>query len=638
VEALLGIGSMGEVYKVWDEKRATYLAMKLLREDFAEDQVFLRRFRREAQTLAKLQHPNIIRFYGMEQDGPLVFTLMDYVQGYSLRREIIEAGGPLALQRVLEIMQSVCAALHYTYQQGFIHCDIKPGNIMIDKKGAVYLTDFGIARMTESATATMVGAGTPDYMSPEQVRGEEPIPQMDIYALGIMLFEMLTGGKRPFTGEHAKISGSAVEKVRWEQIYTQPPSPRKFNPGIFPALEAVVLKCLEKDSGKRYRNALELLNALQAAIGSQPAVAVPGSLPEPPPYLSSLPTKRHPRWGLALALALGGIFLTLNIIFDGDRLPHLVIPTMKSTIASIPMPGSLPTLTFVSMPTTTSIPSPTSTEIPTTSSSPAWEQGKLLFTIHQGDSYQLNSLNLTNWKSEVLYISSLGKLAYSATWSPDGEKVAFYIFREETMVFQVSTQSLPVSLYRCGYPTWSPDGKRIVCSENGIFYILDSASGVILQTLVVEPGALLPQWSPLDDGIMYAQFRGENTEIRFLPFGTSGNSIALAAEGTENYAPSWSPNGNWIAFQSNRNSPQSDIWIANRSGNQARQITFSSGAWSRAPVWSPDGKWLAFISNRESSIGADFGEVFVISIETGETIKITSTNGTVYDWRVSWSK
>jgi serine/threonine protein kinase len=262
VEEFIGRGGMAEVYKVWDSTRSVHLAMKLLREDIAEDKVFLRRFKREARTLSNLQHPNIVRFYGLEQDNDLAFMLMDYVEGTTLRKEIFRAKRPFPPERVLEIMRPVCSALHYAHQMGMVHCDAKPGNIMIESSGRVLVTDFGIARMTDAATATMVGIGTPAYMAPEQVQGENPSPRTDIYALGVLLFEMLTGGERPFTGELADTTGSTGEKVRWEKIHLEPPSPRKWNAEISAELESIVLRCLAKDPAERYSNTIELLNAL----------------------------------------------------------------------------------------------------------------------------------------------------------------------------------------------------------------------------------------------------------------------------------------------------------------------------------------------------------------------------------------
>ncbi len=279
IDESLGRGGMAEVYKVWDEQRAAYLAMKVLREDLAEDKVFIRRFKREAQTLSRLQHPNIVRFYGLDEDkeNDVVFMLMDYVEDTTLRKEIYKSKQPFTAERVLEVLRPVCSALHYAHAQGIVHCDVKPGNIMIDTQGHVLLSDFGIARMTDAATATMIGAGTPAYMAPEQIRGEEPVPQTDIYALGVILFEMLTGGERPFEGEHAKTTGSTGEKLRWEQLNLNPPSPRKFNSTISPALEAVIMKCLQKEPAKRQRNVLELFSELTLVI--QPSESIPNNPP-----------------------------------------------------------------------------------------------------------------------------------------------------------------------------------------------------------------------------------------------------------------------------------------------------------------------------------------------------------------------
>ena len=146
VEAFLGKGGMAEVYKVWDAHRSSYLAMKLLHEDLALDNVFLRRFKREAQTLARLQHPNIVRFYGLEQEGRQVFMLIDYVDGESLKHKIFDAHGPLPFDQIMDIMGPLCQALQYAHNEGLVHADVKPGNIMIDKTGRVLLSDFGIAR------------------------------------------------------------------------------------------------------------------------------------------------------------------------------------------------------------------------------------------------------------------------------------------------------------------------------------------------------------------------------------------------------------------------------------------------------------------------------------------------------------
>ena len=275
-------GGMADVYKVHDASRVTFLAMKLLNEEYATDRVFIKRFEREASILKVLQHPNIVRFYGFEQEGAYAFILLDYIQGKTLKREIFDIEGPMAKDRILDIYRPVCSTLNFAHDENLVHCDIKASDIMIEDCGKVQLADFGIARMTDVATVTMIGTGTPAYMSPEQVLGEEPTPQTDIYGLGILLFEMLTGGERPFTGETAH-TGTTSERVRWEQLHVTPPSPRQYNPDISSQMEAVVYKCLAKDPNDRYTSVMTLLHALEVKDDRDDiTIIVPKEAPEPP--------------------------------------------------------------------------------------------------------------------------------------------------------------------------------------------------------------------------------------------------------------------------------------------------------------------------------------------------------------------
>ena len=272
VEELIGRGGMADVYRVYDLQRCVPLAMKVLRDDLSEDRVFMRRFQREAHNLASLQHPNIVRFYGLEQCDEAAFILMDYIEGPTLRKVIHDARGPLEVDQVLAILQPVCSALYYAHRQGIVHCDLKSANILIDKGGRVYLTDFGIARMADAATSTLIGAGTPAYMAPELILGQDPTPQSDIYSLGIVLFEMLTGGERPFTGEQAETTGTTAEKVRWEQLHLEPPSVREFNPQVSDEFESVIAHCLAKKAEGRFSNLMEIVDSLpEGMLQAKPA-------------------------------------------------------------------------------------------------------------------------------------------------------------------------------------------------------------------------------------------------------------------------------------------------------------------------------------------------------------------------------
>jgi eukaryotic-like serine/threonine-protein kinase len=298
----IGRGGMAEVYKVWDPDRMIYLAAKVLLKSLAMDQVFLRRFKREAESLAKLQHPNIVRYYGLCHDGGIAFMLLDFIEGVSLQEWIFTQGSKLSPDMVMKIARSVCSALHYAHTEDLVHCDIKPGNIMLNHNNDILLTDFGIARMTDAATATMVGFGTPAYMAPELVYGKDPTPQSDIYSLGIVLYEMVTGGERPFTGEQARTTGATSEKVRWEQVFLAPPPPSQYNSQLSKQLEAIILRCLAKDPGMRFGSALDLMNAIEMASAGKLNTLnwpkepneQPVTVPQPAPIYPLIPPQSEP--------------------------------------------------------------------------------------------------------------------------------------------------------------------------------------------------------------------------------------------------------------------------------------------------------------------------------------------------------
>jgi serine/threonine protein kinase len=266
----VGQGGMAEVYKVWDRVRNSHLAMKALRPEFARNRVLLDTFQREAQTLSQLQHPNIIRYYEFVRDEDSTLLFMGYVEGESLWSEIQkDQRGGLNFRRILEIMDPVCRALNYAHAQGYVHCDIKPSNIMIDTRGQVLVADLGIARFSGGDRSRIAGFGTPTHMAPEQIQGRTPNPQTDIYALGIVLYEMVTGGKVPFDGKKASITGGTSEKICWEHLHLELPSPGDMHPRIPPDLVKIINTCLEKDPSQRYRNTLELLNALTLIVSAE---------------------------------------------------------------------------------------------------------------------------------------------------------------------------------------------------------------------------------------------------------------------------------------------------------------------------------------------------------------------------------
>ncbi len=265
VDAFISAGGMGSVFRVWDLKRNVPLAMKVLHADLAEDPVIFERFKREARALRKLEHPNIVPFYGLYETPALTFLLERFIDGPTLKDILAQRSGSLLPdQDVLCIIKSLCSAVGYAHNNNVIHCDIKAANVMLDRGGHIYLGDFGIARHAESDATVMPGAGTPAYMAPEQIMGNTVSQATDIYALGILLFELLTG-RRPFRGTESGTdkSGQTVnERIRFAQVNLPAPDPRLLNPKISPQLSAVVLRALEKEPSARFSTCQDLLSAL----------------------------------------------------------------------------------------------------------------------------------------------------------------------------------------------------------------------------------------------------------------------------------------------------------------------------------------------------------------------------------------
>jgi len=262
---LVGQGGMADVYLAWDRLRSTKMAVKVLRRDLTTNPKSFQLFAKEAELLRKLEHPNIVRLYEFEKEEDIVFIIMDWVEGTNLRQAIVEGKRPFTLPDVSNILQPVCSALHFAHQNQVFHCDIKPANILIHVDGRVLLSDFGVARL---ATDDISG-GTPPYMAPEQFSGGEVDARTDIYALGITIFEMLSGGLVPFRGESPSSQGSTVrERIAWEHLNLQPAYLNELNHDVPTAVADVIATALNKDSSQRYSSTLDLRDAFEHAYNA----------------------------------------------------------------------------------------------------------------------------------------------------------------------------------------------------------------------------------------------------------------------------------------------------------------------------------------------------------------------------------
>jgi len=262
----LGSGGMSSVHKAVDRTLERTVAIKILAEHLSDDERFVARFRREALAVAKLIHPNIVQVYDTGIDDGRRYIVMEYAEGRS-GAQVLQRHGPLDAETTVEIGIQACSGLDYAHRRGIIHRDVKPGNLMISggpvgggAQLAVKLTDFGIARAVEQTRITQVGSviGTAAYLSPEQVRGEEATPATDVYALGVVLYQFLTG-RLPY-------EGSSLAELAVRQQNEKPLPPSTYNDEVPETVGAAVLRALESDPSRRYASADELASGLQLGL------------------------------------------------------------------------------------------------------------------------------------------------------------------------------------------------------------------------------------------------------------------------------------------------------------------------------------------------------------------------------------
>jgi serine/threonine protein kinase len=272
----VGEGGMATVFRAVDTKLGREVAVKVLYPEMGRDKPFLQRFQQEAEFAASLgKHPNIVDIYDIGQDSDLHYIVMEYVEGSTLK-DLINQKGRFTVPEAFSVGRQVASALAFAHSRGLVHRDVKPQNILVTPDGQAKVTDFGIARSMTTSQLTRTGMviGTVHYFSPEQAQGKPLGPESDIYSLGIILYEMLTG-HLPFDAENA--IGIAMQ-----HIHSSPPSPWDYNPDLPARAVAVVMRALEKDPEQRYRDAAELAGALSAQMGEGvPQTTIVAPIPEP---------------------------------------------------------------------------------------------------------------------------------------------------------------------------------------------------------------------------------------------------------------------------------------------------------------------------------------------------------------------
>jgi serine/threonine-protein kinase len=347
LQTRIGAGGMSTVYRATDLMLERSVAVKVLRAEFCRDEAFRQRFHQEAKAAANLTHPNIVTVHDFGLDREQLFIVMEYIPGSDLKA-LLQRRGRFTVGEALPLMIQACAGLGYAHRAGLVHCDVKPHNLIITADNRLKVTDFGIARALASidpGEKSTVVWGSPQYFSSEQANGYPPSPASDVYSLGVIFYELLTG-RLPFQAE----SASELARMHRDEA---PKPPRQFNPAIPPALETILLKVLDKEPTARYRTADQFgqvlinLNQIAPAEAAQPKQPAARPLPpmhrptntrpadaeahSPAPKPVVAPTRNlppphsgidWPTWGLLLLalLAVGGLLpLWLWVYFAQAR-------------------------------------------------------------------------------------------------------------------------------------------------------------------------------------------------------------------------------------------------------------------------------------------------------------------------------
>lgn len=308
----IGSGGMAYVLRARDLNLQREVAIKVLRTNLVEKPGFQARFLQEARSAANLSHPNIVTIHDFGQDGSRLFIVMEYVEGTDLKT-MIDRQGPLSIEDSLALMIQICAGVGYAHRAGLVHCDLKPQNILISPDGRTKITDFGIAVALASiqpdVTSDLVW-GSPHYFAPEQATGSPPSPATDVYALGVVLFEMLTG-HLPFEADDMVVLAEMHRAA-------PPPSPREYVPDLPEALEQIVLKVLSKEPSARYRTADQFGRVLTTFLDQTGGLTESAQLSAEPVSAGAIPSPSVPApfrridymavaLGLLAFVAVGGL-------------------------------------------------------------------------------------------------------------------------------------------------------------------------------------------------------------------------------------------------------------------------------------------------------------------------------------------
>lgn len=596
IEKLLGVGGMGEVYLAHDTKLARKVALKILPPQFISDPERVRRFERESRAVSALNHPNLITIYDIGSADSVQYIATEFVTGKTVR-DLIDEG--LKMRDALAIATQVAEALGAAHNAGVLHRDIKPENIMVRPDGYVKVLDFGLAKLSEPATTeeanlsaqTQPGLlmGTLAYMSPEQAAGDAVDERSDIWSLGIVLYEMMTGSSPTKGANRSETLGTILSKEPLNTTNSHPPLPSE--------LEHILGKALEKDRELRYQTASDLradLKRLKREIDSSPSLPNDGSSSSGARRNLSAVASSAQTWSwrtlmsgalAVVVLSLGGWWLATKWLAskapagpDWSRARNVQLTTKEASELFCSLAPDGKSFVYVSFSETGN------TDI-------YWQRvgGK-------------NPTNLTKDSTNN---------ETTPAFSPDGNLIAFHSAREPSGLYIMeATGENPRRLSEVGYhPSWSPDGKQIVVGAEWVgvhsnkstipsaLWIIDVATGA--KRLLTEGDAAQPSWSPGGGRIAYWYWSTEGRgDIVTVPV-AGGTPVRITSEDSTDWNPVWSPDGKYLYFSSDRGGSM-NLWrvaVDEKTGEAlgAPEAVPTPSRYALSVSFSRDGKSLVYV-------------------------------------------
>ncbi len=639
VVAPLGEGGMAAVFKAYQAGMDRYVALKILPRYFASDPQFVGRFEQEAKVLARLLHPHILPVHDYGEADGYTYIAMPFVESGTLADLLNEK--PLPLLQIRRIVTQVGDALDYAHSQGVIHRDVKPSNVLVDQRGNCLLTDFGIAKMVEgSVYLTRTGGivGTPAYMSPEQIQGQELDGRSDVYSLGIVLYEMATG-RPPYRAE-------TPPAIFVKHLHDPLPPPSSLNPLLPEPVERVTLKSLAKNRQERYATASEMVQALQAAIPESdvvegtrdekaPAIVVEkvtvkepdieeaktvatevlGSPTEPPvpervPSREDKETVAAPTPRDRLERLLSGI--------DTQRARQVL--TQPVTLVILAVVAGLVVLGLVAL----LAPRPVVGVLDT----------RLAFASNRDGN---SEIYLMDDDGEVIQLTRHAASDDGPSWSPNKKRIAFASHRDGNWeIYWMNAEG--DELTRVTHnpatdtePAWSPNGDYIAFTSDRDgrreIYVA-GPDGVARVTYTPGDGeSWAPAWGP-NNAILFNSDRDGKREIYRTSQAGEIVRITQTPGGAESWSPAWGWGGSYTAFVSNRDGPQ-DVYTLSEGGVLSRVSHSPDGRGSWEPAPSASGQFIAFTSDR-----AGWQDIYTTTEEG--TRQLTHTPSDRKSWSPAW--